>query len=67
MDDNQRQQIARQLLGQGTIGDAADLQKMYPIWQKANIEAQMQGMAFPSFQEWSQSQMPQPIMKAGMF
>jgi hypothetical protein len=46
----------RPLLGAGALGMAADISKARNIWNKLNIEAQMNGEAFPSFDEWMQMQ-----------
>lgn len=59
MDDIKRQILARALLGRGALGAAADTQKLYPVYQKAQIEAQMSGEQLPPFEQWVQMQQEQ--------
>lgn len=59
MDENERQIAARALLGRGTVGHASDTVKLRREWERQNIDAQMNGQEFPSFDVWSQ-QMRQP-------
>jgi hypothetical protein len=47
--------------GQGIVD-----MKFYPIWQKLNIQAQMNGQEFPQYSDWLRQQMaqgnaPQPV------
>ena len=51
---------ARALLGNGMVGMGADINKLYPMYQKAQIEAQMNGDApLPPFDQWAKMQMSQ--------
>lgn len=59
MDENERQMMARQLLGRGMAGQTADTMQLRQMYQKQNIEAQMNGQEFPPFEVWAQ-QMRQP-------
>lgn len=36
--------------------NAAQLQRLYPMWQQQSIQAQTDGMPFPQFNEWVQTQ-----------
>ena len=56
MENNMQQMLAKALLGQGMAGQAADISKLQPIYQQQNMQAQMQGLPFPSFEEWMKSQ-----------
>ena len=54
MDDQTRQRMARALLGQGVVGQTADIQKLQPIFQQQSIQAQMNGQPMPPFEVWAQ-------------
>ena len=43
-------------LGTGMAQNAANLQRLYPIYQQQAMQAQMQGQPFPSFEQWVQQQ-----------
>jgi len=58
MEQNQRQILARALLGQGAAGSAADKMKMYPVWQQQFAE----GLTDKQFNEWLAQQQMQGQM-----
>lgn len=52
-----RQQNTQQgPLGTGMAQGAADINKMYPMYQRQALDAQANGQPFPSFQDWARSQ-----------
>ena len=55
MDGSFRAKLARALLGDGIAGKAADVKRLYPVYQKEAIEAQSQGVKFPTFEEWAKT------------
>jgi len=59
-----KQLLARYLLGQGMAGKAADTQKLYPIYQKQQIDAQTSGQQLPPFEEWVKQYQPQPTIQS---
>lgn len=60
MDENQRQIMARALLGGGAAGQASDTTNLRQRWEQQNVQAQMNGQEFPSFDVWSQQFMQPP-------
>lgn len=55
MTEEQRLQIMRAMMGQGLLGETADISKLRPIWGQMNVESQMGGGApLPQFEEWYQ-------------
>jgi len=40
----------------GLVQGAADTSQLYPMWQKLNMQAQINGQQFPSFLEWMQQE-----------
>lgn len=56
MENNMQKMMARALLGQGMAGQAADKSKLQAQWQQQSMQAQMQGLPFPSFEEWMKQQ-----------
>lgn len=65
MDESQRLIAARALLGQGVAGRAADVRSLREKHGQLNAEAQMNGQAFPSFQEWAK-EFTQPEHKSSV-
>lgn len=65
MDDDQRQIMARALLGTGAAGKTADTMSLRQEYGRQNAEAQMNGKDFPSFDVWAQQmrQPQQPVSK----
>ena len=68
--EEQRQMIMRAMLGQGILGQTADVSQLQPIWQQMNVESQMGGGdPLPQFPEWykliQQQLMPQGINLLG--
>jgi len=63
MDEATRLAIMRAMLGQGLLGGTSDIQKLQPVWQNLDVEAQMGGMNRPQpFEQWYQAiqqQMPE--------
>lgn len=53
--ENYQKMLARALLGQGMAGQAADMGQLQPIYRQQNMQAQMQGLPFPPFEEWLKS------------
>ena len=51
-----QQQVSPGPLGTGMGQNAANLQQLYPIYQQQAMQAQMNGQAFPPFEQWAQSQ-----------
>ena len=43
-------------LGTGMAQGAADINKLYPLYQREALDAQANGQPFPSFQDWARSQ-----------
>jgi endonuclease YncB( thermonuclease family) len=60
MDNNARNMLARALLGNGMAGKTADISQLYPQYQQAQIEAQINGQPLPPFEQWAQQFMGQP-------
>lgn len=61
MDPQQFQQMARWLMGNGLLGQSADINRLQPIWQQEYINAAQSGQEYPQFEEWYkllQSQVP---------
>jgi len=42
--------------GNGLAQGAVDTSQLYPMWQKLNMQAQINGQPFPSFLEWMQQE-----------
>ena len=56
---DQRQMLAKALLGGGMAGKAADVQQLQPIYQQQMAEAQMNGQPPIPFEQWAQQFMQQ--------
>lgn len=54
--------IRRALLGNGVLGNAADISTLYPVWQQAYTSANESGQPFPQFEEWVQMQRQQGLL-----
>lgn len=64
--EDMKQMLARALLGSGMAGQAADTQKLYPMYQQAAQEAASQGQQIPPFEEWAAQFMGQQQSMAQM-
>ena len=60
MENDERLRLARALLGSGAAGQAADISKIYPLYQRAQIDNQTNGgEPLPPFNVWAKAFMGQ--------